>query len=368
MQTEPHTINSNNFSMPGMMEWITAGCLFALLAITHFTNILNPLTQSIGLDSGWMLYSIAYAVAIVIYGLIFIRRPFASYIAKMIMGIVFAFSIPTLMELLTTKGFTLSLYWPPSIDYIYPLHIMLYPLPTVLYAFQGLIIVAMVFVIRYGAPWCGIGVILSSEPTLRMRISKFLIGTVLVFVGIATAMMLLSWTTFDKIVAEVYESKQQLVANADSTLSFIKVRGTANMPAPFDTISCWEAERIDRRIFLFDRYSDEWALLALGNWPYGDAGEPKRSCRLILDAAPGLANGTACLECSEPTGSITGSFVRRHGGQTFELYFPKYPVLSKIVIRMQRIYAFVIVALLSIVFGAALCLPCTRQTRRQIHG
>ena len=139
---------------------VAALLLFAFYIAIYFTEVLTPVAKALQLGSKWNLYGTLYTLAIITGGIFFLRRHGNSRyqlirtISVIFFQIVFAFSIPLIMQLLNMKGFTFSIFWPLKIDYFYPSYILDYPILLILYAFLTSIILVAGRMFLKNSPWC----------------------------------------------------------------------------------------------------------------------------------------------------------------------------------------------------------------------
>ena len=80
----------------------------------------------------------------------------------MFVQVVFAFSIPLVMEAFESKGYVFSLFWPLKMEYLSPAYILDYPILIIVYAFLGSLVVVPVMTFIFGKRWycswvCGCG-------------------------------------------------------------------------------------------------------------------------------------------------------------------------------------------------------------------
>lgn len=223
----------------GMAAWIAAAILFAFYILTYFTSVPDPIARSIGLDGKWTLYGILYTAAIVLGGIYFLRVHGNSRyqrlrtISLMFVQVIFAFSIPIVMEAFESKGFIFSLFWPLKLDYLSPAYILKYPILIVVWAFLGSLVLLPLMTFLFGKRWycswvCGCGGLaetagdsfrhLSDKRTRAWRFEKVSIYAVLVLAISTTALIIANWgfhhsdpsgqwatehTTFDLIATRI---------------------------------------------------------------------------------------------------------------------------------------------------------------------
>ncbi|UCE24753.1 MAG: 4Fe-4S binding protein [Candidatus Zixiibacteriota bacterium] len=196
--------------------WLLSAALFVVYFMFYF-NIppgMEGLAAALGLDSRWTLYGILYTIAIIVGGGFFLKRHGNSRyhrvrtISLMFFQIVFAFSIPMVMELFGSKGFTFSIFWPLKIDYFYPSNIFEYPVLLIVYAFVTALIGVPIMTILFGKRWycswmCGCGGLaetagepfrhLTSKSSGAWRFEQAAIHSVLVLAIVTTALVLINW-------------------------------------------------------------------------------------------------------------------------------------------------------------------------------
>jgi ferredoxin-type protein NapH len=198
----------------GQWGWILALILFAFYVVIYFTELLAPVVNVLMLGSKWTLYGLLYTIAVVSGGIFFLKKHGNSKyhrirtISVMFFQTVFAFSIPLLMELFEKKGFILSLFWPLKIDYFYPSYIFEYPLPFVLYAFLGSLLIVPLLTFFFGKRWycswvCGCGGLaetagdsfrhLSNKSAKAWKFEQIAIHTVMLFAFVTTALVIINW-------------------------------------------------------------------------------------------------------------------------------------------------------------------------------
>ena len=198
----------------GTFAWVLAVILLAfyidLYEFEHFT----PIAHAIGLPSKWTFYGLIYTIAILIGGAYFLKKhgnnKYHRYrtICIMFVQIVFAFTLPFVMQLFGQHEFYFSYLWPLKIEYFYPSEILKHPLPIILYSFVGSLIffplLAFFLGKRFYCSWvCGCGGLantagdsfrhLSSKSLKSWKIEKVSIHSVLVIAILTTAIVFINW-------------------------------------------------------------------------------------------------------------------------------------------------------------------------------
>ena len=127
----------------------------------------------------------------------------------MFVQIVFAFSIPMVMEVFDSKGFIFTLFWPLKIDYFYPQYILQFPLLIIIYAFIGFLMVVPVMTFLFGKRWycswvCGCGGLaetagdafrhLSNRSSKAWKFEQVSIHSVMFVAFITTALVIINWS------------------------------------------------------------------------------------------------------------------------------------------------------------------------------
>lgn len=203
-----------SYSSRGLWAWILALALFVFYVLIYFTEVFDPFSRSIGLGGKWDLYGVLYTLFVVGGGVVFLRKHGNSRyqvwrtISVMFVQTVFAFSIPMIMQFFETPGFFFSLFWPLKMDYFYPEFILSYPLPLILYAFLGSLVLVPVLTFFYGKRWycswvCGCGGLaetagdpfrhLSSKHPRAWKFEMFSVHAVLLLAIITTALVIVNW-------------------------------------------------------------------------------------------------------------------------------------------------------------------------------
>lgn len=231
----------------GLWAWGLSALLFAFYILIYFTPVFDPLARALGLESKWNLYGVMYTLAIVVGGTYFIKVHGNSRYQKIrtlsliVVQVVFAFSIPLVMQAFDTKGFVFSLFWPLKLEYLSPAYIFDYPILIILYGFLGSLVGVPVMTYFFGKRWycswvCGCGGLaetagepfrhLSSKKARAWKIEQFSIYTVLLLAIIATTLIGINWSlhysdaasnwvtdhaTFDTIVSKFQGSYQFIV-------------------------------------------------------------------------------------------------------------------------------------------------------------
>lgn len=202
----------------GFWAWSLSLMLFAFYIIIYFTDFLQPLAESLQIGSKWNIYGILYTLAIIVGGVYFLKRHGNSTyhrirtISLMVVQTAFAFSLPYVMELFQMKGFTFSIFWPLKIDYFYPSYILEYPLPFILYAFLGSLLLVPLMTFFVGKRWycswiCGCGGLaetagdpfrhLSNKGSRAWRFEQITVHSVMLLAVLTTIFVLVSWAIGD---------------------------------------------------------------------------------------------------------------------------------------------------------------------------
>ena len=168
MQSGLLTTYDNNISNKSAIAWALSGLLLTFYILMYFTEVFIPLANALHMESKWTLYGTLYTLAIVIGGAYVIRRHGNSRYHKIrtlsviFFQVVFAFSLPFVMEIFETPGYNFAIFWPLQIDYFYPSKIVNQPLPFILYSLFGGLILVPVLTFLIGKRWycswvCGCG-------------------------------------------------------------------------------------------------------------------------------------------------------------------------------------------------------------------
>ncbi len=197
--------------------WAIAIALFAFYILIYFDyalGILGPVAERLGMGI-WTLYGLMYTIAMIIGGIYFLHKHGNSRyhqvrtIVVVLVQIIFAFSIPLVMEIFDSKGFILSLFWPLKIEYFYPQNIFTYPLTLVLYAFLSFVIGVPLLTYFYGKRWycswvCGCGGLaetagdpfrhLSDRKAKAWKFEQWSIHLVMFAAFATTAMVIINWS------------------------------------------------------------------------------------------------------------------------------------------------------------------------------
>ncbi|MCK5125599.1 MAG: 4Fe-4S binding protein [candidate division Zixibacteria bacterium] len=238
---------NNSAQRRGAGAWIIASLLFAFYILIYFTEAFTPVAHAIGLSGKWNLYGILYTIAILSGGLYFFKRHGNSRyhryrtISVMLVQTVFAFSIPWFMELMQTRGFIFSLFWPLKIDYFYPSYIMEYPLPVILYAILGSLIIVPIATFLFGKRWycswvCGCGGLaetagepfrhLSNKKPGAWKFEQISIHTVMLLALITSAIVLINWglgKEVNGVMVPMYPAFSTVVFKIQGIYSFFVV-------------------------------------------------------------------------------------------------------------------------------------------------
>ncbi len=239
MQTGLFSTYKSSVRTRGLWGWVAGGILFAFYILTYFTSVFDPVARTLGLGGKWNLYGILYTLAIVIGGIYFLKVHGNSRyhrlrtISLMFMQVVFAFSIPMVMEAMESKGYIFSLFWPLKLEYLSPSYILDFPLLIIVYAFFGALVLVPVMTFVFGKRWycswvCGCGGLaetagepfrhLSSKRSGAWRFEQYSIHIVLLMAISITALLIINWSlhhvgasgrwvtdnvTFDLVVSKI---------------------------------------------------------------------------------------------------------------------------------------------------------------------
>ncbi len=198
----------------GLWGWVLSGLLFAFYILIYFTPVFDPIAKAVGLASKWNLYGVLYTLAIVVGGAWFLKVHGNSRyhrlrtISLMVIQVVFAFSIPTVMEMFESKGFVFSLFWPLKLEYLSLSYILDYPILIVIYAVLGSLVLVPIMTFMFGKRWycswvCGCGGLaetagesfrhLSNKSSGAWRFERYSIHAVLLTAIITTALIIINW-------------------------------------------------------------------------------------------------------------------------------------------------------------------------------
>jgi polyferredoxin len=215
MQAGLLTTFESNVKSRGWFGWALSAALFAIYILFYFTSVIDPLAESIGLGSRWTLYGLLYTVAVVLGGAFFLHKHGNSRYQRirtltlMFVQVVFAFSIPMVMEAFNSKGFIFTQFWPLKIDYFYPQYILEYPILIIVYVFiaflAGVPILTFLFGKRWYCSWvCGCGGLaetagdpfrhLSNRTARAWKFEQVSIHTVMLLAFVTTALVIINWS------------------------------------------------------------------------------------------------------------------------------------------------------------------------------
>ena len=247
MQASLMSTYNSPLKSKGMIAWVLSLILFAFYLLIYFTEIPNSWAHLVGLESKWNLYGVLYTIAIVIGGMYFIKVHGNSRYQKLrtisliFMQVVFAFSIPSIMELFGSKGFYFAKFWPLGLEQFDPKYILDFPILIIVYAFVASLIVVPILTLLYGKRWycswvCGCGGLAetagdpfrqhSDKSVKAWKFEQISIHTVLVLALLATALIAINWglhyensagewvtdhATFDLIASKIQGVYQFLV-------------------------------------------------------------------------------------------------------------------------------------------------------------
>lgn len=214
MQTGLLQTFHHRYQTLGVTAWALSVLLFVFYVVIYFTNFLNPVAESLHLRGKWDLYGILYTIAIVVGGIYFIKRHGHSRYHKLrtisviFFQVVFAYSIPTLMEVFGQKGFAFNNFWPLKMNYLSPAYIFKFPLPIILWAIFGSLILVPILTFWFGKRWfcswvCGCGGLaetagepfrhLSNKSSKAWKFEKISMYSVVLLAITTTVLVMLDW-------------------------------------------------------------------------------------------------------------------------------------------------------------------------------
>lgn len=367
MQAGLLTTYRNNIQRRGLWAFFAMALLFAFYVLIYFTELLTPVANTLHLGSKWNLYGSLYTIAIVLGGVYFLRRHGNSRyhlirtISVIFFQVVFAFSIPLIMQLMEMKGFTFSIFWPLKIDYFYPSYIMDYPIVLILYAFLTSIILVPLLAFLVGKRWycswvCGCGGLaetagepfrhLSDKTSKSWRFEQFSIHSILLFAFLVTVLVIVNWSTGVSIHGEITSAAQlQESATEAADNPRLVLFGSPKLESPYNAKSIW-------RPAIESETADGMPTM----WVATRVGDREISPEMQDDYKLDFREGSLQIATSRPgmDGQMFGTWSGRSDQDGIELSFPQYPAFSTIASTIQGIYAFVVVALLSGILGVGL--------------
>ncbi len=214
MQAGLLTTYKNSSQNRGSTAWVIGLLLFAFYILIYFTEVITPFAQLLGLAGKWNLYGWLYTIAIVSGGIYFLTRHGNSRYQKlrtlslMTVQVVFAFSLPMVMEFFGSKSFVFSIFWPLKMEYLNPNYIFDYPVLLVLYAFLGSLVLVPLMTYFFGKRWycswvCGCGGLaetagepfrhLSNKKPSAWKFEKISINFVFLMAVVTTALVMINW-------------------------------------------------------------------------------------------------------------------------------------------------------------------------------
>ncbi len=210
MQTGLLNTYQKNVSSRSAIAWALSGALLGFYVLMYFTDVFTPLAKALHLGGKWGLYGTLYTLFIVVFGIVFIRRHGKTRYQKirtlsiMFFQVVFAYSLPYVMEMFETPGYNFAYFWPLNYSAFYPSNIIQQPLPFILYSFFGALILVPVLTYLYGKRWycswvCGCGGLaetagdsfrhLSSKTSKSWRFERYSIYAILLLAVLTTAIV-----------------------------------------------------------------------------------------------------------------------------------------------------------------------------------
>lgn len=214
MQAGLLTTYKNSSQNRGSTAWIVGLILFAFYILIYFTEVITPVATSLGLRGKWDLYGWLYTIAIVSGGIYFLSRHGNSRyqrlrtLSLMTVQVIFAFSLPMVMEFFGGKYFVFSIFWPLKMEYLNPSYIFEYPVLLVLYAFLGSLVLVPLMTYFFGKRWycswvCGCGGLaetageqfrhLSNKKPAAWKFEKISINSVFLLAVLTTALVMINW-------------------------------------------------------------------------------------------------------------------------------------------------------------------------------
>jgi ferredoxin-type protein NapH len=213
------------------VAWALSALLFLAYALLYFgpipslgldKDVFQTAADSLGrllglpaaLRSKWVLYGVAYTLAIVGGGLFVLRRHGNSRYQRVrtlsVVGVqvALAFLLPIVLQVFGRKEYYFSYFWPLKIEYFYPSVILRQPFLIVFWSFLGSLVVfpLLAFFLgkRFYCSWvCGCGGLantfgepwrhLSSKSSRAWSIEKVSIHSVLFVALVTTAIVWLNW-------------------------------------------------------------------------------------------------------------------------------------------------------------------------------
>jgi len=230
MQSGLMTTFNSKLRTRGLWSYLLGVVLFAFYIDIYFLDHLDPVAKALGLGGKWDIYGILYTVAIIFGGIYFIKRhgnsryQYIRTISVIFFQVIFAFSIPHILQLFDMPGFNFAIFWPLKIDYFYPSYILNKPLPFILYAYLSSVVLVPILTFWFGKRWycswvCGCGGLaetagdsfrhLSNKSSGAWRFEKLSIYLVMLFAFVGTIFVLISWgvgdqdPTFSYIAAKI---------------------------------------------------------------------------------------------------------------------------------------------------------------------
>jgi len=196
----------------GLSAWILTALLLGFYIDLYYFNHLTPVAKLIWSGgSKWFLYGLLYTVAILVAGVLYIKRNRRSryqVLRTMVIiavQLVLAFLVPLWMQMFATKSFYFSYLWPLKIEYFYPATILGFPGWIIAYSFIASLVAVPLLAFFIGKRWycswvCGCGGLantfgdpwrhLSSKTRWSWRLEKFSIHAVLVLALVTTALVM----------------------------------------------------------------------------------------------------------------------------------------------------------------------------------
>jgi polyferredoxin len=365
MQAGLLTTFKNSYQRRGSWAWMLAVILFVFYIILYFTPLLDPVAEQLNLGSKWNIYGSLYTLAIILGGVYFLRRHGNSRyhrirtLSVIFFQVVFAYSIPFIMELFSMRGFTFSIFWPLKIDYFYPSYILEYPLPIILYAFLASLILVPVLSFTIGKRWycswvCGCGGLaetagepfrhLSSKASRAWRFEQISIHAVMLFAVLGTTLVVANWSTGVTIRGEVVPGESVTEIEIGDSPHAMILYGSPKLAHPYDGKSIWmPLEETSGAM------PQQWRTV----WCDSRDIDPEGHHSFTIDFSAGHEIQVATMGPGVD-GRVFGTWRSNESAGTLEVIFPRYPVFCRVATKVQGMYAFVVVALLSGILGVGL--------------
>ncbi len=198
----------------GPTAWLLTALLVAFYLLLYFTHFFTPVAHSLGLSSKWTLYGLLYTLAILAGGVHVLRKyrhnryQVVRTSVVMFVQVVFAFSIPEILQFFHQPEYYFSYFWPLKFDDLNPSVVFHLPLFYALYSFLGALLLAPFLGVVFGKRWycswvCGCGGLantagdglrhLTSKSSRAWKFEKISIHAVLAVSVLLTALLFVSY-------------------------------------------------------------------------------------------------------------------------------------------------------------------------------